>query len=169
MEEERVSHRAMKKPWPIIKRIVRSEYLAFALRLLVGFIFIYAGMSKIPYPAEFAENVAAYQIVPHWLVNAVANVLPWVELICGLFLFIGLSTRAAAAVTGFLLLVFTTGLTINVVRGSPITCGCFDSVGSQIDWFEVLRDTTLFLLTLQIFFFDRIFLLRRGGTVLKRG
>ena len=158
----------MKKVWLLIRGIVRSEYLALGLRLLIGFIFVYASMSKIPYPAEFAENVAAYQIVPHWLVNAVAILLPWLELTCGLFLIIGISTRAAAAFTGLLLLGFTVGLTINVVRGSPITCGCFDSVGSQVGWFELVRDTSLFLFTLQIFFFDRIFLLRRGGFVLKR-
>lgn len=145
------------------KRLIASEYLSLFLRLVMGIVFIYASMTKIPYPAEFAKNVEAYRLFPYWFINAIAIFLPWIELLCGLFLIIGLVTRAAAAVLTVLLAVFTVALAVNVIRGAPISCGCFDSVGSQIGWYDVVRDLILMLFTLQIFFYDRILIFRRGG------
>lgn len=158
----------MKKLWWVAERIAKSEYLAFVLRLFIGIMFIYASTTKIAYPAEFAKNVEAFRLVPYWMVNTVAVLLPWLELICGLFLVIGLATRAAVLVVGVLLAAFTIGIAINVMRGAPISCGCFDSVGEEITWWYVLRDGILVLLTAQIFYFDRIFLLRRGGFVIRK-
>lgn len=153
----------MKSPWKITKNIITSEYLSLVLRLFIGIMFVYASMTKIPYPAEFAKNVEAYRILPYWSVNMFAVFLPWVELSCGLFLIIGIATRASAAVITLILSLFTLALLINVLRGSPITCGCFESVGAQIGWYDVFRDLLLVLMTAQIVFFDRIFIFRRGG------
>ena len=157
----------MKKLWKITKSFITSEYLSLLLRFFIGIMFIYACMTKIPYPVEFAKNVEAYRILPYWSVNMVAVFLPWVELTCGLFLIIGLATRASAVVLAIILAIFTLALLINVLRGSPITCGCFESVGEQIGWYDVLRDLALMLMTAQIVFFDRIFVLRRGGLLVR--
>lgn len=168
MEKERFPRRAMMRLWAFTKEVITSEYLSLILRLVVGIIFIYASMTKIPYPAEFAKNVEAYRLFPYWSINVIAVFLPWLEMICGLFLIIGLLTRASAAVLAALTVGFTVSLTINVLRGSPISCGCFDSVGAQIGWGDVIRDLVLLLLPLQIFFFDRIFIFRRGGLLVRK-
>jgi len=152
----------------IAKPFIKSPYLSLVLRLYIGSVFIYASMSKTHYPAEFAEALAAYQILPYWSVNFMAVFLPWLELIAGLFLIIGLRTKAAASVIGSLLILFTASLLIDLFRGLPITCGCFSSVGDKISWREILRDTFWLLLTAHIFFFDKIFQFRVERVLFKR-
>lgn len=157
MEEERISCGVMKNLWIFIKRVATSKYLSVVLRHYIGILFLYASMSKIPYPAEFAEALAAYQIVPFWALNFVSVYLPWLELTCGLFLILGLSTRAASSVIAFLLICFALGQAINLFRGVPISCGCFENAGDPISWWDIPTNLGWLLLTMQIFFFDRIF------------
>ncbi len=154
--------------WSVIKRILKSEYLAFVLRLLIGYYFIYASMSKIPYPAQFAELLGEYRILPYWSIDLLAVVVPWVELISGLFLIIGLRTRAAASVIILLFITFNVFIGVNVVIGSPIDCGCYDTVGEPVSWWKISKNTFWLLLTVQVFLFDRLLLLRKGGMFRKQ-
>ena len=114
-------------------------------------------MYKINYTAEFAETIASYQVVPYWGVNILAVVLPWIELICGILLVAGIRVRSVTAILFSLLLVFTIGIFINLLRGSPISCGCFHTIGETISWRTVIRDMIWLIMSIHIFFCDKIF------------
>ena len=144
-----------------IKGILTHPYLALLFRLYIGGLFIYAGMYKINYTAEFAETIAGYGLVPYWAVNVLAVVLPWVELISGILLVIGVRVRSATVIIGAMLIMFTASMTINLLKDAPISCGCFHSLGEKISWWTLLRDFIWLVMSVHIFFCDRAFQLER--------
>jgi len=135
----------------------RTQVLVTMVRLVLGAVFLSAGIPKIVDPAGFALAVYNYHILPAWLVNMVAVGLPWIEVVAGACLVFGLWVPGSALVVSVLLLAFTTALGINLYRGLDITCGCFStSPGSgKITWWYLLRDGSLFLSGLLVLFADR--------------
>jgi len=146
-----------------LKRVVSSEYLALALRIYVGYFFIYASVSKIPYPAQFAEATANYRLIPYGLLNLGAVILPWVEFVAGLFLIIGFMSRASAILIGLMLIMFDIMVLINMYWGAPITCGCYDTVGEPIGWRKISENALMLAFVVQVYFYDRLFVFRRRG------
>jgi putative oxidoreductase len=126
-------------------------------RLAVGLIFIYASMDKLLYPSAFAVAVYNYKILPGSLINLVAITLPWLELVCGILLIVGLFPRAAALILSLLLVVFLLALFISLYRGIDISCGCFtvSTAAEKINISYIARDLLVLAMSLQVLCFDR--------------
>lgn len=149
----------------LIPPVRRSPYLSATCRLILGIIFVDFALSKIMRPAVFANNVVDYAMMPSWGVNLWALVLPWGELVAGLFLILGIRTRAAATIIGAMNIIFIVGLVRVIMVDLPITCGCVGEAGEPVTWWKVLKNTGMLVMALQIFFYDRLFVLDRGGFI----
>jgi len=139
-----------------LRAILTSPWLALVFRLYLGGIFVYASIYKINYPAEFAETVASYQIVPYFAVNLMAAVLPWIELISGVLLIIGIRTRSAIVILMALLAVFTLAIAITLARDVPIGCGCFHTIEDPISWKTLVRDLIWLAMAVHVFYYDKV-------------
>ncbi len=118
----------------------RSEWLRVRVQFVLAAFFVVAGISKIADPPGFAHEIHNYKMVPGALVNAMALILPWIEVVTGVALFLGIARRTAAKVLGILLLVFIAALGVNLARGHPVDCGCFGTSTVQKTDAERLRD-----------------------------
>lgn len=126
-------------------------------RLALGLVFIVAALPKIADPPGFAKAIWAYQLVPGSALHPMALALPWLELVCGLALGVGIWVRAAATWVAVLLLSFGLALSINLARHHPVDCGCFGSGPQRTEperlkdmrW-ALLRDLGLQLIVVQI-------------------
>jgi putative oxidoreductase len=152
------------------KRFFTNPYLALILRLYIGGLFIYAGISKIDNIGAFTVAIATYGIVSYSIAEIMAIVVPWVELISGIFLVAGIGAPFSAAIIAVLLALFSIAILIDLIKGVPLHCGCFRGeparVGDVISWWEFARDILWFIMTLHVFFFDKSFHLESRSSLL---
>ena len=128
--------------------------LFFWVRLVMGGLFVLASLDKILNPFAFAKSISNYQILPERLVNVVAIILPWIELILGSLLILGIWLPGAILLVNLLLAVFFTALVFNMARGLHVDCGCFTLSASErpsTSWY-LLRDTIFLLLAGYLFY-----------------
>jgi uncharacterized membrane protein YphA (DoxX/SURF4 family) len=138
--------------------MLRSAGLRWAglgARLVVGVVWLWAGLLKVSDPQSSVTAVRAYQLLPSSIADDVGRALPMVEVIVGACLVLGLLTRLAGGVSALLQLAFIVGIVSVWARGIAIDCGCFGSGGydpnavSHYPW-EVARDAGLLVLSLYV-------------------
>ena len=109
-----------------MKYIINNRYVILLSRFILGIIFIYASIDKIIDPISFSSTIGNYHISPYSLNNLAALVIPWVELIIGVFLILGIFMSGSSFIAILLLLFFIFILTQALFRGINVNCGCFD-------------------------------------------
>lgn len=150
VEKGRVPDRKMKTENKFVL-LCKNSYMLLFLRLFVGGVFIYASIDKIAHPGQFAHAIENYRILPYFLVNIFAIILPWVELVAGLLLISGVWSGASALIISGLLTMFIIAIMAGLVRGLDISCGCFTaSGGEKLGLSLILRDVILLLITIHI-------------------
>jgi uncharacterized membrane protein YphA (DoxX/SURF4 family) len=117
----------------------RLLWVSTAARVLLGATMVYAGFAKLSDPGQALRAVQAYRLLPPAIDDFVAYGLPLLEMAVGVLLLLGLGTKAAAWITGGLMVVFIAGVASAWVRGLSIDCGCFGGGGDVAATGKVTR------------------------------
>ena len=133
-------------------------WLTVRVQIALGIIFVVAALPKIVDPPSFAHMIYNYKIIPWALINPMALIMPWIELLCGLALILGIWKGTARTIIAALLLTFIMAIGINLARGNAIDCGCFDvsAANKTVDErladmrFVILRDVGMLLMVAQL-------------------
>ena len=124
-----------------------------SLAMLVGAVFIYAGILKVRDPLGFASDISNYQVIPWSVGIRFAFYLPWLELLCGCALVFHRLFAGAVAITISLMFVFLGATARARMHGIDVSCGCFGSAGSNLTlvW-HLLLDAALLLALIYLWF-----------------
>lgn len=117
-------------------------------RLAYGAVFVYAGASKMADASTFAGIIANYQILPAKLIFGAALLLPALEVVCGLALWVNSLARGAAVILNCLMAAFLVVMGWAWHKGLDVTCGCFGGAGQTISRETLLRDAAILALGL---------------------
>ena len=136
-------------------RIGFPSALITALRLLLGAFFIMSGTEKLLDLKFFGLVIAEYQILPSFLIPAIAILFSLCELLCGTMLLIDLYSRFSSSIMLCMMVIFIAAMINNVMRGLEHDCGCFQFLSQlygqeEIGIGPIVRDILFFILLLPI-------------------
>lgn len=106
-----------------IKWLFSSGKIYFILRLILGGLFIYAGVLKISDPKAFAKVISQYNLVPESLLIIVAFGLPLLEIIAGAGLIFDI--KGSLTAISAMIVMFIIVLWYGILNNLEIDCGCF--------------------------------------------
>jgi len=111
------------------------------LRIIIGGIFIGSGIGKLLSPYQnFLYVIQAYQVLPSWGEVLVAQFFPWIELIVGAFVLLGLWVPWGLRGAAILFATFVVVVGQALIRGLPLeNCGCFG------EWIHLKPQTVIIM------------------------
>jgi uncharacterized membrane protein YphA (DoxX/SURF4 family) len=132
--------------------MIRNRTVLFIFRLVLGGLFIYAGIVKVADPLEFAQDVRNYRLAGQSLSFLTAVFLPWLEIVAGFFLVAGIMKRASALVVSSMLVFFILLVLLTLVRGLDVDCGCFGTLSRRADLGLIVEDLLMLSMALSVLF-----------------
>jgi uncharacterized membrane protein YphA (DoxX/SURF4 family) len=124
--------------------------------MVLGVIFVWAGLVKLSDPESFAEIISAYELVPEALLGPVAIGLPSLEVAAGIGLI--LDVRGSLGAVFGLLMMFVVVLWFGILKDLNIDCGCFspaDLAEHGTLWAAMYRDLAMMAAVAYLFWWRR--------------
>ena len=141
----------------MIKSFLEKKWILLISRIILGGLFVYSAVDKIIDPLAFATIIHHYRLAPPNMINFAAVVIPWIELIAGVFLIFGIRLKASALTINLMLVFFTVVLIVTAFRGINVACGCFSTsmaVKSNLV-IRIIEDFGMLALGLHVMFFNK--------------
>ena len=102
--------------------------------ILIGGLFVYAGIVKVIDPVEFARDIDNYKMLP-WPIGVwLALYLPWLEIFCGLALMTRVFYRGSVFIVTGLMSLFIVASIVAKARGLDVSCGCFGHASTYLNF-----------------------------------
>lgn len=142
-----------------IQNVLEHPVIMFAIRLIVGTVFLLFGVVKAIEPkTAFFTAIGDYQMVPEAMIPAFGYAMIGMEIVFGLFLIVGLFTRISSWMILALLLAFLIALAQAMFRELELSdCGCSGSMiklgESPMEVF--VRDVVMFVMMLYFIVLDK--------------
>ncbi|MBI1933545.1 MAG: DoxX family membrane protein [Ignavibacteriales bacterium] len=125
------------------------NYIIAITRLYLAVYFILSGLGKINNLEYFANSIENYRLFPLVLINILAITIPWIELISGSLLLLGVFVKENSIIIATLLFLFTIAVFSAVIRNLNIDCGCHGTVdGQKVGLLKIIENVFLFILAL---------------------
>jgi len=132
--------------------MLKNKTLLVVFRLVLGGLFVYAGIVKVLDPLDFAQDIRNYRLVGQALSFLAAVVLPWLEILAGVALAAGVWTRASALIISGLLVFFILLTLVTIARGLDVECGCFGALSRKSGFGVILEDLGMLFMGLGLLF-----------------
>jgi uncharacterized membrane protein YphA (DoxX/SURF4 family) len=125
-------------------------------RWVLSAAFLYAGTIKLLDPDSFAVLIRDYGLLPPPLVYPVALLLPAIEVIAAIGLF--LNIKGSLTSIAFLVLFFIGILSYGIWMGLDVDCGCFGSESPENAAYQqlrvaIFRDVLMMLAVIYLYWF----------------
>jgi uncharacterized membrane protein YphA (DoxX/SURF4 family) len=137
----------------VTERTSTRDSVIALLRIALGAVFIFASVEKVADPTAFTVAINGYKIVSSGPALIIATILPWMELLCGLGMILGVFVRGSALLALCMLNLFSVAVIAALWRGLDISCGCYtqDPTAERIGWWKLGENLVLIGMSFLVF------------------
>ena len=114
---------------------------------LVGVVFFWAGFLKLLDPQAFVSSILTYEVFSYQVAVVCALVVPYLEIVTGVCLVLGVLKSGSRLMASGMLVVFILLLAEASIRGLDADCGCFgERSGTESGYaWPIARDALMLL------------------------
>lgn len=122
---------------------INSRYFIQAVRGLLVFVMLYAGIGKLLNFESAVITVMRFGILPAGSEKIASAIVITLEIVCGVLLSVQTTVRFGGMLACCLLAVFTAVLAVALSEGAAFECGCFPGINRQVSASSLLFNLAL--------------------------